>query len=362
MSVSGVPSLREIGVGVVGLGNIGVTHVRAFMNVKGAKLVAVVDTLRERADSIAKMYGVKSYYTLEDLLRDSEIELVSIATPSYLHAPQAIYAMEYGKHVIVEKPMDITLRGAKTMIERARKNGVKLGVVFQQRFADDVQYLKKLIDEGALGKLFFLSAEMMWWRSEKDYYFKDELARSWRGLWLTEGGGAITNQGIHYVDLLIWLGGGRVEEVIGLIDRLTHPNIEVEDIALGMFRYMGGHLGNIVATVSVQPQDAQYTKIKVFGDEGYAEIHDRNLAVLKTVKGVEAGVKKVEEGAKETLRQPPTLHQKMFQSFVDALLEDRDFPIPGEEGIKSLEVIKAIYLSSKLGQRMKLPLDIDMVI
>lgn len=354
--------MKEIGVAVVGMGNIGLVHARAFYNVKGAKLVAVVDTIRERADSVARMFGVKSYYTLEDMLKDPEVELVSIATPSYLHAPQAIYALEYGKHVIVEKPMAVTLRGARTMIDKARKYGVKLGVVFQLRYADDIARLKNLIEEGVLGKLFYLSSEMMWWRSEEDYYFKDELARSWRGMWFTEGGGAITNQGIHFVDLLIWLGGGRVREVLGFIDKLTHPNIEVEDIALGMFRYDEGHLGAITATVSVQPRDAQYTKIKVFGTEGCAEIHDRKLVSLKTVKGAAVEAKPREEPTKETLKQAPTLHQKMFQAYIDALLQDRDFPVPGEEGVKSLEVIKAMYLSSKMGRKLELPLDVDMVI
>lgn len=351
--------MEKIGVGVVGLGAIGVVHARAFKELERetggrVRLVAVVDQVRARADELARQLGAKAYYTLDDLVKDPEVDLVTIATPSYLHAPQAMYAMEYHKHVIVEKPMATTLAGAREMIMKAERNGVRLGVVFQERYASDIAKARSMVVNGELGKVFMIEARMMWWRDEATYYNRDELARSWRGMWDTEGGGALTNQGIHTVDLIYWFGG-EVAEVAGFYATLTHSTITVEDNAVAALRYRSGALGILAASVSVQPTNAQFRVIRVYGTEGQLEITDRRLTFLATNKaGIQKGAAELKS---ETLRQTEDLHKLLFSDFTRALLEDRDFPINGYEGMKSLEIIKAIYLSSNTGQVIKLPLN-----
>ena len=353
----------RVGVGVVGLGAIGVVHARAIKELEQelgwVRLVAVVDQVRAKADELARQLGAKAYYTIDDLARDPEVDVVTIATPSYLHAPQALYLVEYHKHVIVEKPMATTLAGAREMVMKAERNGVRLGVIFQERYAPDIVRAKQIIDSGALGKVFMVDARMMWWRDEKTYYNRDELARSWRGMWDTEGGGALTNQGIHTVDLMYWLGG-EVIEVAGFYTNFSHPTITVEDNAVAIFRYRSGALGLLGASVSTQPSNMQFRSIRIYGTEGQLEIMDRKITLLATNRG--EAEKAYASTRSETITEAGNLHKELFRSFLTALSEGRDFPINGYEGMRSLEIIKAIYLSSNTGQVIKLPLNQTYVI
>jgi len=355
--------MRRLGVAVAGLGTIGRVHVEAIKEIEKssgiAKLVAVLSRDRAKVEELARSYGVKGCLTEKEVARDPEVDVVIVATPTYLHGPQAIFYMEYGKHVIVEKPMATSLVEAREMIAKSRKLGVKLGVVFQERYAHDIAMLKKIIDDGGLGKLLLIEGDMKWWRGEEDYYLRGRDSRSWRGMWGTEGGGALTNQGIHTVDLLIWFGGD-VELVAGMIANLSHPSITVEDTAVASMRFKSGALGTLVATVSAQPPTMQYRKIRVFGTEGRAEITDRTLTHLFTSSG--RRVSHAEQPKSDTLKQGVELHRRLLEDFLSALLEDKDFPIPGEDGIKSLELVKAIYLSSRMKSFVKLPLDIDILV
>ncbi|QGA55323.1 gfo/Idh/MocA family oxidoreductase [Sulfolobus sp. E5-1-F] len=354
---------KRFGIAVVGLGSIGKTHVKVLKELEKetelVKLVAVVDQVKGIAEKIGSDYGITYYTTIDDALRNPDVDLITIATPSYLHAPQAILAMEYGKHVIVEKPMATTLAGAKEMISRAERNGVKLGVIFQERYAPDIRRLKNEILK-ELGRIYLVESELKWYRDMKGYYKRDEIARSWRGMWNTEGGGVMTNQGIHTIDLMIWLNGD-VEEVSGFVDNLTHEEIEVEDTAVAIIRYKNGALGTISQTVSMKPTTHQYRKIRIHGNNGFVEILDDKLSTVTIEDKVEESKVSIEH-KKETITQPGNLHKELFRDFLRALSQDKDFPISGKEGMKSLEVIKAVYLSSVNKQVMKLPLDFRIVV
>ncbi|WP_049780097.1 Gfo/Idh/MocA family protein [Saccharolobus islandicus] len=354
---------KRIGVAVVGLGSIGKTHVKALKDLEKetefVKLVAVVDQIKSIAEKIGSEYGTPYYTTIDEVLRNSEVDVISIATPSYLHAPQAILAIEYGKHVIVEKPMATTLAGAREMVSRAERNEVKLGVIFQERYAPDIRRLKNDILK-ELGRIYLIESELKWYRDMKGYYKRDEIARSWRGMWNTEGGGVMTNQGIHTIDLMIWLNG-EVEEVSGFVDNLTHDGIEVEDTAVAIMRYKNGALGTISQTVSMKPTTYQYRKIRVNGSNGFVEITDGSLSTVAIEGKIEESKSSVEY-KKETIAQPGNLHKELLRDFLRALSEDNDFPINGKEGMKSLEVIKAVYLSSVNRQVVKLPLDVRIVV
>ncbi|MCC6058235.1 MAG: Gfo/Idh/MocA family oxidoreductase [Desulfurococcaceae archaeon] len=352
--------VRRIGVAVVGLGAIGRVHVEAIKDLEKStdyvKLVGVHSLTRSRVEEFASKYSCKAYYTYDDVVKDPEVDVVTIATPHYVHAWQAMYAMEYGKHVIVEKPMATTVTAAREMISKAKRKGVKLGVVYQGRYADGVVELLNYINSGVLGKIYLVVGEMMWWRDEATYYLRDEFARSWRGMWGTEGGGALINQAIHTIDLML-IFGGDVDEVVGYIDNLAHPSISVEDMGVAIMKYRNGGYGVLTASLNTKPATHQYRRIRVFGSRGQAELWDNELVLLKTENGV--SIERQPGYRAETLKVPGGLHRKLFEDFLKALYEGRDFPITGEEGLKSLEIVRAIYYSSTRRTYVKLPLPTD---
>ncbi|MEM4767417.1 MAG: Gfo/Idh/MocA family oxidoreductase [Ignisphaera sp.] len=351
---------HRIGVAVVGLGAIGRVHVEAIKDLERStdyvKLVGVTCLNRSLIDGFASRYGCKGYYSYDDVVRDPEVDVITIATPHYLHAWQAMYAMEFGKHVIVEKPIATTVTAAKEMILKARRKGIKLGVIYQGRYADGVRELKKHLDGESIGKPLLVIGEMMWFRDEATYYLKDELARSWRGMWSTEGGGALINQAIHTIDLMLWFGG-EVDEVVGYIDNLVHQSIDVEDVGIGLMKYRRGGYGVLTANLFTKPSTYQYRKIRVFGTKGQAELWDSELVLLKSEEGL--SIERSPGYSTETIKVPGGLHRRLFEDFFMALLNDRDFPITGEEGLKSLEIVRAIYYSSTRKVHVKLPLEVD---
>ncbi|QXJ27571.1 Myo-inositol 2-dehydrogenase [Saccharolobus shibatae B12] len=353
---------KRFGVAVVGLGSIGKTHVKALKELEKetefVRLIAVVDQVKAVAEKAGSENGVSYYTTIDEALRNPEVNVITVATPSYLHAPQAILAMEYGKHVIVEKPMATTLAGAREMVSRAERNGVKLGVIFQERYAPDIKRLKNDILK-ELGRVYLVESELKWYRDIKGYYKRDEIAKSWRGMWNTEGGGVLTNQGIHTIDLMVWLNGD-VTEVSGFIGNITHDGIEVEDTAVATIKYRNGALGTISQTVSMKPTNFQYRKIRVHGSDGFVEVTDDKITTV-AIEGKEE-LKNVANYKEETITQWGDSHKALFKDFLKSLLQGNDFPINGKEGMKSLELIKAIYLSSYSSQIIKLPLDVNIIV
>ncbi|GBC71125.1 Glucose--fructose oxidoreductase [Candidatus Calditenuaceae archaeon HR02] len=338
--------MDRIGFAVVGAGVIGQVHAKNVSMLESCKLVAVADQVRKRAELVGQKFGAKAYTSIDEVVKDPEVEAVVIATPSYLHAPQTLYALQYGKHVLVEKPMATTLRGARLISESAKNAGLRLGVVFQERYLETVRQLKELVSDGGLGKVYLIEAELKWWRGESDYYRSDEIARSWRGYWETEGGGVLMNQAIHTLDLVLWLGG-EVEEVSGYISNASHPSVEVEDVATAAIRFRSGALGTISATVNIRPTNRQYRKIRVLGTNGFAEIHDLSLRISTEEGEVQVDGSGVVFG---------DLHRALLADFADCIRGEREFPVNGDEGIKSLELVKAIYLSSERGVKVSLPL------
>ena len=354
---------RRIGVAVVGTGAIGSVHIEAIKDLERStdfvKLAGITSLNRSDIEEFASRYGCKGYYTYDDVVKDPEVDVITIATPHYLHAWQAIYAMEFGKHVIVEKPIATTVTAAKEMVLKARRKGLKLGVIYQGRYADGVRELKKYLDGNSIGRPLQIVSEMMWFRDEATYYLKDELARSWRGMWATEGGGALINQAIHTIDLMLWLGG-EVEEVVGYIDNLAHPSINVEDIGIGLMKYRAGGYGVLIANLFTKPPTHQYRRVRIFGTKGQAELWDSELVLLKSEDGL--SIERSPGYSRETIKVPGGLHRRLFEDFLKALLEERDFPITGEDGLKSLEVVRAIYYSSIRKMHVKLPLEADGVL
>ena len=281
----------------------------------------------------------------DEFISDPELEAVSICTPNGNHLDYGKKAAEAGKHVILEKPIEVTLKRAKELIDVCNKNNVQLAVIYQNRFIAEVEELKRQIEKNKLGRLFMGDAYIKWFRSQ-EYY--DSAA--WRGTSELDGGGVLINQAIHTIDLLQWLMGD-VETVFGQVGTFTHERIEGEDNAVVTLRFKSGAIGVIEASTSVHP--AQSRRIELHGEKGSAVIDDNSATI--SVKGEASNEDEKDEnsGAKSAGSSSPfggfsiDPHKNQFEAIVDAINNKKIPPVSGEESIKSLAIILAIYESSK---------------
>ena len=213
----------SIGFGIIGCGMIAKFHARAIADIRGAKLVACYDAVPAAADRLAAETGCRAYHKLDEMLADKAVDIVTIGTPSGAHMEPAVAAARAGKHVIVEKPLEITLARADKIIEACKKAGVKLSTIFPSRFHDSSREIKRALDEGRFGRLTLGDAFVKWFRTAIVLR-----QRRWRGTWKLDGGGALMNQAIHSVDLLAWFMGPAVE-IRAQTGLLAHERIAVED-------------------------------------------------------------------------------------------------------------------------------------
>src|SRR3569833_2079074 len=235
------------GFGIIGCGMIAHFHSKAIQSLKGAKLVACFDTFKASADKLAAAVGCKAYYDLDEMLADPKVEAVTSGTPSGAHMEPAVAAARAGKHVIVEKPLEITLKRCDKMIAECEKAGVVLSAIFPSRFHDSSIEMKRAVDGKRIGKLTIGDSYVKWYRTQ-EYYDSGK----WRGTWELDGGGALMNQAIHSVDLLTWLMGP-VVEIRANTATLAHERIAVEDTAIATVRFASGALGTIEATTAAYP-------------------------------------------------------------------------------------------------------------
>ena len=332
--------------GLVGCGNVSRIHAESIKRIPNAKLVAVMSRTEKKAWNLAREYECDYHTDLESLLKRKDVDAVVILTPNALHADIGIEAARYGKHVVVEKPIDVSLEKAERLIEECDKNDVKLSVIFQRRFSDAARKLKKFLDEGEFGKINFGNALVKWYRTQEYYDSGD-----WRGTWEFEGGGALINQSIHYLDLLIYFIGP-VDEVFAYMDTRAHK-IEVEDILVGTLKFRNGALGLIEANTTAYP--GFEARLDVYGDEGSAIVVDDELVRL-TVKG------KIDIGSPRTSRNltgasSPTisfeLHRRQYEDIVNSIINDKKPAVDGIDGLNTLAVVLALYESAKTGKAVK---------
>src|SRR5208283_2264984 len=257
------------GFGIIGCGMISKFHAKAIADVRGAKLVACFDQFPAAADKLAEATGCKAYHKLDDLLADRSVNIVTIGTPSGAHMEPALAAARAGKHVIVEKPLEITLRRCDRIIDACRTAGVVLSTIFPSRFHDSSQELKRAVEGGRFGRLTLGDAYVKWYRSQAYYD-----SGAWRGTWELDGGGALMNQAIHSVDMLAWLMGP-VVEVRAKTGLLAHERIAVEDVALATVEFANGALGVIEASTAVYP--GYLKRIEIHGNEGSAVLEEEDL-------------------------------------------------------------------------------------
>jgi len=348
------------GIAVVGTGMISRFHAKAIADVRGAKLVACFNHNPDKAKKFAKEEGCKAYGSMKQMLADPEVDIVSVATPSGAHQEPAVAAARAGKHVIIEKPLEITLRRCDRIINECEKQGVQLATIFPSRFHDSSVKMKRAVDTGRFGQLTLGDAYVKWFRTQ-EYYDSG----AWRGTWELDGGGALMNQAIHTVDLLIWLMGP-VAEVQAQTATLTHKRIEVEDVATATLRFENGALGVIEATTSAYP--GYLKRIELHGSQGSAVLEEEDIkswdfakksredaAILKAMKAKKSGG----GGAADPSAIGHHGHMLQFRDFIKAIKTDGTPAVDGHEGRRSVEIILAIYKSAASGRTVKLPLKSD---
>ncbi len=342
----------KIGWGIIGCGGIGSWHARAVEASEQAELIEVCDVVPERAQKQAEDSDCSYVTSIDELLANDDVQAVSICTPSGMHSEQAVAAAEAGKHILCEKPLDVTLDAIDAMIDAAAANNVKLAGIFQRRTWDSSQKAREAIRNGKLGKLVLGDSYQKWFRSHEYYASGD-----WRATWALDGGGCMMNQGIHAVDLIIWMMGD-VARVSAYCRRLAR-NIEVEDTVVANVEYVNGALGTWVTTTSVTP--SQGTRCEIHGDKGSITL-DGSEITQWAVEGEE--VVSGEAGEDKTSSDATALdiagHIEHVRDLCEAIINNRDPVVPGTEARKAVEAIKAVYLSSRLGgQSVELPLSYE---
>lgn len=352
-----------IGFGIVGCGMIANFHARAIGDVPGAKLVACYDAVPAAAERLAASTGCKAYATLDAMLADTAVQVVAIGTPSGAHAEPAVAAARAGKHVIVEKPLEITLRRCDAIVEACRKAGVVLSTIFPSRFHDSSVAMKRAVEEGRFGRLTVGDAFVKWYRTQQYYD-----SGAWRGTWELDGGGALMNQAIHSVDLLLWLMGP-VAEVRAQTGLLAHQRIAVEDVAMATLRFASGAMGVIEASTAVYP--GYLKRIEIHGSEGSAVMEEEDLVkwdfAKKKARDAEIQKKMAEKvsgggGAADPAAIGHHGHARQFRDVVRAIKKGGQPLIDGPEGRRSVEVILAIYKAAETGRAVRLPLASDPVL
>jgi len=343
--------------GIIGCGMISEFHSAAIREIPNAELVAVTDVREDAAKRVGEANQCAWYTDLKQFLAHKDLDIVTICTPSGLHLDGAAPAIEAGKHVIVEKPLEVTLKRCDKIIEAADKKGVKVATIFPSRWSECNQILKQAVDSQWFGRLTLGDTYVKWWRTQQYYD-----SGGWRGTWKMDGGGALMNQSIHNVDLLQWFMGD-VESVMAMTGLLTHERIEVEDTAVAALQFKNGALGVIEGTTSVFP--GLRKKTELHGNKGTVIVEQDDIIFWKFETPTPMD-KKVEQlmsqrksgsgGAADPKAISHVGHMKQFKDFLRALETGGKPLVDGSEGRKSVEIILAIYKSAKTGKKVKLPL------
>lgn len=340
---------KDLGFGIIGCGVISNWHADAVNEVDGAYIAGATDVNQAALRSFSEKYGIESFKSIDELLSSDKIDVVCVCTPSGLHTPIAVKAANAGKHVVVEKPMALNLKQCDEIIKACENNDIKMGIISQTRLADSVIKVKEAIDKKWLGKLLAGDIYMKFYRSQ-EYYDSG----GWRGTWEMDGGGALMNQGIHGIDLLQYLMGP-VKSVYAYARTMVR-NIEVEDTAAALVEYKNGAIGVIEGTTSVFPGYPR--RLEINGDKG--SIILENLQVLKwDIKGEELPSDLTKGTTSKGSSSDPKAfsiegHVKQIKDMVSAVNNNSSPFVNPYEGRKPIEIIMAIYESSKTGRRIEL--------
>ena len=336
--------------GIIGAGMIGQFHGKAIEAMDGGELHSVFDLRADAAEQLAKQFGAKPFSDIDQFLADDELQVVTVGTPSGAHLDPSLAALRAGKHVIREKPLEVTPERIDLMMDAAEKNGVSLAAVLNRRFHPAMDAFKTAADKGRFGTLTSASAYVKWYRDQAYY---DSAA--WRGTWALDGGGALMNQSIHTIDALLYLAGP-VVSVQASTACLTHSDIEVEDTAVAIVEFANGARGVIEGSTSNWSKDGHPARVQLCGDRGSVFLADESFEIWdfmdeapgdtevhqSMMKGSEAGL-----GANDPKAINFEGHQKNFEEVVNAISENREASVNAVEARKAVTLICAIYESAR---------------
>ncbi len=338
---------KKVRMAVVGCGAIGRVHSRAISGLDEAQLVAVCDVHEDSAKALATDFDCNYYTDYRRMLDAEEVDLVSICTPSGTRLDICEAASSRKVNILVEKPLDITVERCRRIIDMCEAAGVKLGTVFQLRFAPAFQRLKQAVSDGKFGRLILGNAQTICFRSQAYYD-----GGGWRGTLAQDGGGALMNQGIHSVDLLRWVMGD-VKAVSAYKASLTH-NIEVEDTVSASLQFVNGAMGVIQATTSVRYGIDK--RLEIYGENGTVIIEGENITTWSFEGGsaFDPAQERQRAGisAASPLIEDVWGHQQQFSDMIKAIQENRKPVIPGSEGLKAVELVEAVYESAQTGKQV----------
>ena len=324
---------------VLGCGAISRIHLEGILNTEEASLAAVCDVSGELARQIGELHDVPYYTSYEELLKQEDIDVINICTPSGMHPEQTVMAAKAGKHIIVEKPLAIRMEDIDWMIGACREHNVLMSSIFPRRMSPAAQYVKKFIEEGKLGKLSLCTAVVKPYRNQAYYD-----SAGWRGTWSMDGGGVLMNQGIHSVDLLQWLAGP-VVSVYGKAEHVLR-NIEVEDTATLLLQFANGAMGTIDATTTAYKQPAH--QIIIYGELGTIILTEDQITAMELVE------QEFDIPQFESFKTIPDGHRMQIRDMALAVQEGRQPVITGEDARASLAIILGAYESSSSGTEVRL--------
>ena len=351
MSSSSPPS--PLGFGIIGVGMISDFHAKAIAQIPGARVVAVANRLPERCRAFCERYNVPFWtLSIDELVNRPDVDIVCITTPSGAHLEPALAAIRAGKHVVIEKPIEITTARADEIVRAAEATGVRIAPIFQGRFGDGARTVKAAIDAGRLGRLVLASNYVKWHRTAQ-YYTPP------RGLYANDGGGAVINQAIHGLDLLLWFVG-MPAEVFAWKTRRVHTDIEVEDTAVAAFKFANGALGAFEASTALWPGWSR--RHEICGEHGSIVLEDDNIVrwefrdARPEDEAIRAGgaANALGSGASDPKAISTEGHRRQLQDLVDAIRAGRPQLLDGREGCKAVALVNAIYASAESGKPVAL--------
>jgi UDP-N-acetyl-2-amino-2-deoxyglucuronate dehydrogenase len=341
--ITKVNNEMRLKIGIVGCGTIASIHAQAIQESEILELISVFSRNEQRASSVGTRFNVKWQTDWNTFITDPALDAVSICTPSGNHLDYGEKAAQSGKHVIVEKPIEVTLERAQRLIRVCEENKVALAVIYQSRFIPEIIKLKRKLDEKVIGDLFVGDAQIKWFRSQ-EYYDSG----AWRGTLALDGGGVLINQAIHTIDLLQWFMGD-VESIYGTTATMTHKRLEGEDNAMAIVKYKSGAMGVIQGSTSMQP--ALPRSIGLHGTNGTIWLNGDDVKVLKAAEKEkdDQNTQRTASGASSPLAGfSADPHRFQFEAIANAINDGREPPVSGRESLKSLAIVLAIYKSSKL--------------
>lgn len=348
---------NTLGFGLLGAGLVAPFHAKSLKKTKGGRLSAICDTDKARADKMAAEYDVKAYYSLDDMLKDPDIDVVNVLTPNHLHRDAVVRAAAAGKHILTEKPPAMTLTDTDEMIAACEKADVKFGCTLQVRTREAIQTMKKAVDTGRFGKLLHADTFMKWFRTT-EYYQSDPWRSSRRS-----GAGVTVQHAFHYIDLLVYLMGPAVR-VEAKMTNLAHPAVKLEDTVLAFIDFANGGHGVVEASTALWP--GTDIRVELNGTDGTAIMSGEQMTTwqFKAQTDQDEKISNLGDADQKTAATGPSAfgyaeHKTVIQDMIDAVHEDRQVIIPVSSVRPTLELVLAMYQSAACNRPVELPVQDD---